>query len=315
MHYFLKIYREWNAQDVLKKKWEDLVATSSATVVKNQILLLVCKRELGFDVSANNYVDISKSPLLLTRYHLLRELNFNLNSCLEYFDLNITESPNKEVTPVASIERAAYRARGLIFNCIKSNLIRSMLSQSEVKDQKFDLVISRSRPLKYRQRNLVDTEGVWSVFGQAFRRINSLKPSILRRSNQIWDAVLAGEKAQDAGGPYRESWSAIIEDLQSVYLPLLCVSPNTANSPDKSYVVNPQCQHSSIQLEMLVFVGKLMGISIRSKQYLDLALCSLVWKLIAHEEIGVNDIGSIDSVARSIIWQLRSKAEVDIIVV
>ncbi len=52
---------------------------------------------------------------------------------------------------------------------------------------------------------------------------------------------------------------------------------------------------------MFAFLGKLMGIAMRSKEYLALNLPSLVWKLIAGDTPGVDDLEAVDvSLVRSL---------------
>ena len=47
-------------------------------------------------------------------------------------------------------------------------------------------------------------------------------------------------------------------------------------------------------MEMFAFLGKLMGIAIRSKEYLALSLPSIVWKLIIGEVPSSEDLEGID---------------------
>lgn len=44
----------------------------------------------------------------------------------------------------------------------------------------------------------------------------------------------------------------------------------------EKWILNPNAT-SSVQLEMLAFVGKLMGIAIRSKEYMSLNIPSIIW--------------------------------------
>ena len=82
---------------------------------------------------------------------------------------------------------------------------------------------------------------------QAFRAIHGREPSSLRRRDQLWKVMLAGERAQDAGGPYRESWTMMAQDLMSSTLPLLKPCPNAqADATDglnrDTWVLNPIAQ-------------------------------------------------------------------------
>jgi E3 ubiquitin-protein ligase HERC2 len=87
-----------------------------------------------------------------------------------------------------------------------------------------------------------------------------------------------GEFGHDAGGLYRESYSVYCSELQSSFLPLLIKSPNNRNTYGtnrEAWMPNPAAA-SSVNLDMFTFLGKLMGIAIRNKEYLSLDLPSIV---------------------------------------
>lgn len=44
--------------------------------------------------------------------------------------------------------------------------------------------------------------------------MNNMHPRVLRVSGKLYNCLLLGERAQDAGGPYRESWSMYAQELQ-----------------------------------------------------------------------------------------------------
>lgn len=100
-------------------------------------------------------------------------------------------------------------------------------------------------------------------------------------------------------GPYRESFAEYCAELQSDALPLFIRCPNAVNNVGinrEKWVPNPafdggaagaaDCTNSR-HLEMLSFLGRLMGVAIRSRQPLDLDLPSIVWKQIVRSPITV----------------------------
>lgn len=44
--------------------------------------------------------------------------------------------------------------------------------------------------------------------------MNTMHPRALRTRNKLYNCMFMGERAQDAGGPYRESWSMYAQELQ-----------------------------------------------------------------------------------------------------
>merc|ERR1711871_1664474 len=118
----------------------------------------------------------------------------------------------------------------------------------------------------------VDSQAWWTVFSQAFRTLHPMNPERFRHGNRLYSVTLMGEFAQDAGGPYRETFEIYTEELQSASLPLLIITPNgvhAAGQNREKWLLNPGAT-SMIELEMFAFMGKLMGIAIRSQQYMSL---------------------------------------------
>lgn len=69
------------------------------------------------------------------------------------------------------------------------------------------------------------------------------------------------------------------QELQSTVLPLLIPTPNGKHAVGynrEKWVINPSAT-SSTCMEMYKFLGKLMGIALRSKEYLALDLPSITW--------------------------------------
>ncbi|CAM9305222.1 unnamed protein product, partial [Sphacelaria rigidula] len=167
-----------------------------------------------------------------------------------------------------SVAAVLSSCRGLIFRVVKDPVLESALSDTAHSDGgRFDLKLSRSKVMAARniQAGRTDTEGRWSVFGQAFRQIHPMHPRVLRTPKKLYNCLFMGERAQDAGGPYRESWTMYAQELQSTALPLLIRVPNgkhAAGMGRDTYVPNPGAT-SPAQVDMFVFLGKLMGHAIR----------------------------------------------------
>lgn len=103
-------------------------------------------------------------------------------------------------------------------------------------------------------------------------------------------------RSEDAGGPYSESLSMMMLELQSPALPLLIRTPNGTHAVGQNrekWLLNPGAT-SSLHLEMFCFLGKLMGIAIRSKNYLALNIPSIIWKLLVRDTPVMSDLEDID---------------------
>ena len=62
-------------------------------------------------------------------------------------------------------------------------------------------------------------------------------------------------------------------------------------------------------MEMLCFLGKLMGSAARAHNYLDLYLAPIVWKLIVRQEVTLDDIRDIDVNAANQLHWYRHRLE------
>ena len=151
-----------------------------------------------------------------------------------------------------------------------------------------------------------------------------------------------GEGVDDYGGPYREVFQLVCDELQLPdpyslqekalesgqkennseedgekslrgcvrnFLPLLFPTPNFSSTDECAeryrYMFRPG-DLSDLHLELYGFLGQLVGIAVRSKITLDLALPSYIWKCVAREALSENDIHSFDAPAARFITRLAS---------
>ena len=224
---------------------------------------------------------------LKNRYVELCLLNRFLNEALPFVPIASIAAGGKSSLPTAktSLLELFSNARHIIFDAVKTQLwekgMEATLAHGTSK--KVKLVLRRSLD------NLGDSEAATlqvvhthTFFGQAFERLHPLPPERLRHKARLWKVVLAGFRSHDAGGPYRESFSLMCQDLQSHKLQLFVKAPNNAQNVGTmrdAWVPNPAAK-DHLSLEMFKFLGKLMGIAIRNKEYLSLSFAPLVWSKI-----------------------------------
>lgn len=159
--------------------------------------------------------------------------------------------------------------------------------------------VDRMRATRQARRGVADVEGTESVFGQVFQQLGSVDPAELREnSSHVFQVKLRGEGAIDAGGPFREVMCLMCLELQSTTLPLLIPCPNRVNDTGYSrekWMLSP-ASVSLCALDMLEFLGRLMGIALRSGNTLSLDLPSLVWKGILSIPSDRQDLEVVDRV-------------------
>jgi len=192
---------------------------------------------------------------------------------------------------------------------MKDELFEAALTENSDSSDKgaFELRLSRSRARKFARKGIPDYEGKWTIYSQAFRVIHAMPSYQLRKSVRLYNTIFVGEYAQDAGGPYRESFDLYAQDLQSDMLTLLIRVNNGKENVGlnrEKWIPNPDAT-STLDMEMFSFLGKLMGIAIRSKEYLSLNFPSLVWKKLINETLTVDDLEAIDITKAKCIKMMR----------
>eukprot|EP01083_Nonionella_stella_P141962 438335_1 len=149
-----------------------------------------------------------------------------------------------------------------------------------------------------------------TVFGQAYQQLRDVNPSLFRvpapkgsGPHVGFSASFVGEQVLGQAGPYRAFFSDICREVQSTSdpdkpssLPLLVPTPNHQHSLGESrelFMPNPRCR--SIQHRQLFeFLGRLIGIAMRTRVILSLDLPSIVWKMICGETSSRADLAQVD---------------------
>lgn len=294
--------KNMDANQLLRCAWTD-IAPSADELVARPTLRELIELDIGHS-DADGKSDQPQATEIHpaeARFKLLQLLNRTLAQTIAFVDLCMVDKP-------WSIARLLSGCRGLIFRCIKLPIWQNALDATTSGGGEFELRLSRPRASRFAQRGEVDHEGRHTVFSQAFRQMHTMPPSNLRRSNKMYRCTLMGERAHDAGGPYRESWSMYSADLQSPSLPLLIRTPNArhnAGQGREKWTLNPGST-SSTHEQMYIFLGKLMGMAIRTEEYLALNLPSMVWKLLVNDTVNREDLEGVDAMLCQSMDKLRN---------
>ena len=90
----------------------------------------------------------------------------------------------------------------------------------------------------------------------------------------------------------------IVEDLFGSYFDLFISCPNAVHDVNlnrEKYLPNPAYSENALALDMYEFVGKLMGVSLRTNLSLPFHFPSYIWKGLAKLEVGQEDLAAVDS--------------------
>jgi len=102
---------------------------------------------------------------------------------------------------------------------------------------------------------------------------------------QAFSANFLGEGSIDVGGPFRETLSNVVEEIESDALPLLIKTPNNRNdhgTERECYMPNPASQTPTHQ-ELFVLMGHFLGFAIRTKSAMNWHLPGIFWKQLIGE--------------------------------
>eukprot|EP00743_Colponemidia_sp_Colp-15_P004697 GILK01005060.1.p1 GENE.GILK01005060.1~~GILK01005060.1.p1 ORF type:complete len:518 (-),score=109.58 GILK01005060.1:144-1697(-) len=234
-------------------------------------------------------------PVDVLRFRLavLRALNLKIAAVLSMVDFAHVERK-------WSLAHRLSCLRSVIFLELKNRLWDQVINASAGADGRTRITINRPRAARAREKG--DPEGKKSVFGQMYRQLHFIAPSRLRQRDRPFSVVYEGEGGTDAGGLFRDSISHLCSDLQSSHVPLFIPCPNSRGFGDnqEKFIPNPSAT-SSLHLSMYSFVGKMMGVAIRLKHFLNLDLPSIVWKPLVGQTVERADLETVDSLCYQIL--------------
>ncbi|POM82093.1 HECT-domain (ubiquitin-transferase) family protein [Cryptosporidium meleagridis] len=229
--------------------------------------------------------------------------------------------------------KMARRYLSLSLKEVLINLCLAITEDSKA-DGKVRVAINRTKSMLGNKEILYfDDQFIFeSVFGQLYIILEKVPIYRLRCKKRPWYVIYEGEGGIDAGGIYRDLLSHICLELQSDKLPLFVACPNSYGYGENQFyfVPNPSLgkkfifndsfkvqQNTSTHLKdinseekvkydnsggcikliydsLYIFIGRLMGVSIRTQIPLNLDIPNIIWKLILGESVSLNDLKQID---------------------
>ncbi|TYZ68588.1 hypothetical protein PybrP1_010076 [[Pythium] brassicae (nom. inval.)] len=260
------------------------------------------------DVRLHHADDALRCSLLLElprahvqlRFALLKYLNQSLQASLPLLDLRDTRAS----------WTVAHRLRRLshcVFFDLKSALVdaaveaTSVLGDTANSSNMARITLDRLQALESRDDREVEPSVSECFFAQAFRQLHSVDPSQFRRKidskGRLFSVKFRGEEGVDWGGVYREGANSMVDDLFSAHFSLFVLCPNGQHDTGGNramYLPNPKCT-SPVAVQMFEFVGKLLGISLRTRGDFPFAFPSLVWKQLLGQPLAASDLEGTDA--------------------
>ncbi|KDO19324.1 hypothetical protein SPRG_15526 [Saprolegnia parasitica CBS 223.65] len=303
------LQRQLDVAHGLRVPWSE-IAPHDEELVRWPLLCEVAYGRLAAPGASDDNALCANHDRLAARFSYLQQFNIAMHRLLPWVTLEAD-------APVGSLTDMLGRCRGLLFHKLKKTMWEAALLRTLRPGAAVDLTLNRPKAMRQRATGVPDEDARSALFAQAFRQLNATDNYHFRRHSNVYYVKFLGENAEDAGGPYRETFCQYGAELQSAQLPLLLRTPNAAHNVGtgrEKWVLNPTAfgrQHR-LRRRLLEFLGKLLGASVRSRDYFALDLAPLVWKYLVHEPVGVDDLEAIDRMLVQSLAKIRTIDELGV---
>jgi len=249
--------------------------------------------DLGLSYSKRTALTKFSEEVLKRRTKVLIKLNKIIHKAMQLIDFD-TKSMSED-----DLYNYYVKVKDYVATKTKDQVTKKVINDSATTKGRTEVVIDRHKAHLLKMSGGVDYNGSKTMFGQLWR---SLRDKVLQfRKKQKKDKFpfkikFKGEGGIDAGGLFRDCIDNICEELQSNMLPLLIPTPNNKNAYGEyreKWMLNPSAKQAT-HLEMLEFLGSMIGMSFRLGHVLALNMPSIFWKQLMSEPVDRNDLRIID---------------------
>jgi len=228
-------------------------------------------------------------------FKILEKLSYSLNESIVLLSGIISNSNENNF-----IQKVITKNLNLIQPSKRLSILWEKIARlrKSVNPNDYPITLNRMKAIKFYEKGIPDTNGENTIFKQLFSKMKkfSVKNYLCEKNERLFRVYFKGEGASDMGGPYRDLFSNLSEELQSDYLDLLIKTPNNKNDignlRDK-FIPNPSSK-STIHQECYYFLGCLIASAIASGQLISLNLHPIVWKMMLNRKINFIEFESID---------------------
>lgn len=237
------------------------------------------------------------------RFALLKYLNQCVKACLPLLDLRDTQSPWTMAHRLRQLSHCVFFdiKNALVEAAIDATNVASDVNSSGSSVNTARITLDRIQALESRDDREVEPSVSQCFFAQAFRQLHHVDPALFRRridsKGRLFSVKFRGEEGVDWGGVYREGANSMVDDLFSPHFSLFVLCPNGQHDTGVNrsmYLPNPKCT-SPVATQMYEFVGKLLGISLRTRGDFPFAFPSLVWKQLIGQPLERRDLEGTDA--------------------
>ncbi|KAG6623587.1 putative Hect-domain containing peotein [Phytophthora cinnamomi] len=253
---------------------------------------------------------------LRLRFSVLQSLNKLLVGALPLVNLRLWTDPSSLRSRIVSI-------RQLIFPGVKIRFFAQTQDNATVAHSVFVDTNTKRPMITIDRRKIAGKQGgvsssatdasrslltlrdpKLSLFASTMKQLSAISPSLLRAKRPTgasdpfvsFIVIFAGENVVGEGGPYRQLFNDISNELLASGNPLFIPTQNNvmkAGEFRERYMPKPSSTSKDL-LQMFEFVGILMGCCLRTGVRLNLRLAPLVWKMLVKQSLVLADLESVD---------------------
>lgn len=241
----------------------------------------------------------SKASLQL-RFALIYIYNYELNHVINLIDIMNSCNDTTLGYKLCSISYIIFQRvkEKCLDRCIKETEIERPFDESHMKilldNHKAFMSLEKAQRLKH-PLDILNSECLFIQFHNAMKEfeIKYLRCPLTNKGI-LFGVIFNKEEGLDWGGLYRETLERCVGDLFSNIIDLFIPIPNNRSSDNNDkYIPNPK--HCSLQaMSMYKTVGYLLGISLRTGNFLPFFFPSIIWKRLVGKKCDKNDLKEID---------------------
>jgi len=223
------------------------------------------------------------------RFSVIQKLNQKLKTVFPLMDLGKARFSE-------GIASQLMACRGYILGETKKEWLEGVLKRTMSSTSFPYITVNRPLAITKRGEPPSDETLLGTIFGQCFKALDK-ECDALRQKDRAWHVDFQGEHAIDAGGPYREMLTSVIEELEMKHVDMFVPCPNAkAGTGMNREKFLPAPVKNSMRLKMFRFIGKLCGIAIRTQNPIQVNWPSLIWKQLVRQPLLRSDIAAVDSI-------------------
>eukprot|EP01124_Arcella_intermedia_P003972 TRINITY_DN12251_c0_g1_i1.p1 TRINITY_DN12251_c0_g1~~TRINITY_DN12251_c0_g1_i1.p1 ORF type:complete len:2948 (+),score=773.97 TRINITY_DN12251_c0_g1_i1:1110-8846(+) len=319
------LHPQWNyEQDCnLVSKLNSLIRKFGKKI--SDIPLKVISNEFSVDnLKSSDSSSIDFHPILQEKITERISVLIIINQYLENV-LSLLDFRNKQEGNLVDYIR---QIKGIVFMDIKSHVFGKWMNIVKdhfvkVSEDEYELPPSMVHFKVDRQSANEARKEDDTIFLQAYQIFRKFASKELRRLRMVFIGKLdkgqkrsfvvdfKGENVYDNGGPYREFFVNMVQELQSDKISLFIKTPNNEEGigeNQSSYKINTS-RSSTEDLKLYQFIGILMAIALRTDVTMPFTLPSMFWKYMTSEKPDRYDLEEINYRQISYLAALENDSE------